>query len=160
MIFGPVEPFAPAGGSTDAGVRSASRRVERRGGAGRGRAAGALALVLFSATALLTGTAHAEAPKRATAAPAASKDARASKDAAATKDAESRPASPRVERERTEKDGEKSYQFQAVEVEGRLKAPQILYFLRRVRAELRAGRLGHRSFLPELRDTRRSAALR
>lgn len=66
----------------------------------------------------------------------------------------------KVEKERTEADGEKSYQFQAIEVEGRLKAPQILYFLRRVRAELRAGRLGHRSFLPELADTRRSAALR
>ena len=125
---------------------------------------GVLTLVLFSATALLTGTARAEAPKRAAAAPAASKDAGATKDTGTTKDtraaAGSRPASPRVERERTEKDGEKSYQFQAVEVEGRLKAPQILYFLRRVRAELRAGRLGHRSFLPELRDTRRSAALR
>lgn len=65
-----------------------------------------------------------------------------------------------VEGETTGVDGEKSYQFQAIEVEGRLKAPQILYFLRRVRAELRVGRLGHRSFLPELRDTRRSDALR
>ncbi len=65
-----------------------------------------------------------------------------------------------VEEEGTSAAGEKSYQFQAIEVEGRLKAPQILYFLRRVRAELRAGRLGHRSFLPELQDTRRSGALR
>lgn len=65
-----------------------------------------------------------------------------------------------VENEGTAADGEKSYQFQAIEVEGRLKAPQILYFLRRVRAELRAGRLGHRSFMPELLDTRRNGALR
>lgn len=65
-----------------------------------------------------------------------------------------------VEEEGTTATGEKSYQFQAIEVEGRLKAPQILYFLRRVRAELRAGRLGHRSFLPELQDTRRNGALR
>jgi hypothetical protein len=65
-----------------------------------------------------------------------------------------------VQKEQTAADGEKSYEFQAIEVEGRLKAPQILYFLRRVRAELRAGRLGHRSFLPELGDTRRSSALR
>jgi hypothetical protein len=57
-------------------------------------------------------------------------------------------------------EGEKSYKFGEVEVEGRLKAPQILYFLRRVRAEFRAGLLGHRSFLPELSDTRRSPALR
>lgn len=62
--------------------------------------------------------------------------------------------------EETTQDGEKSYKFQAVEVEGRMKTPQILYFLRRVRAELRPGRLGHRSFLPELGDTRRNAALR
>jgi len=65
-----------------------------------------------------------------------------------------------VEEEGTTATGEKSYQFQAIEVEGRLKAPQILYFLRRVRAELRAGRLGHRSFVPELQDTRRNGALR
>lgn len=63
-------------------------------------------------------------------------------------------------RETTSKSGEKTYEFGAVEVEGRLKAPQILYFVRRVRAELRSGQLGHRSFLPELRDTRRSEALR
>lgn len=56
--------------------------------------------------------------------------------------------------------GEKTYQFGEVEVEGRLKAPQILYFLRRVRAEFRAGLLGHRSFMPELSDTRRSSALK
>jgi len=56
--------------------------------------------------------------------------------------------------------GEKTYEFGEVEVEGRLKAPQILYFLRRVRAEFRAGLLGHRSFLPELSDTRRSSALK
>jgi len=130
---------------------------------GRGSVARTLALAVLSVTTLLTaGTARAETPKRAT--PAASKEAGATKEGDAAKDAgaaaASRPASPRVEREQTEKDGEKSYQFQAVEVEGRLKAPQILYFLRRVRAELRAGRLGHRSFLPELYDTRRSAALR
>lgn len=66
---------------------------------------------------------------------------------------------PEVTRESTGKEGEKSYQFGAVEVEGRLKAPQILYFVRRVRAELRSGELGHRSFMPELRDTRRGEVL-
>jgi len=69
---------------------------------------------------------------------------------------------PKVEvKESEEKDsGEKTYKFGEVEVEGRLKAPQILYFLRRVRAEFRAGLLGHRSFMPELSDTRRSPALK
>lgn len=56
--------------------------------------------------------------------------------------------------------GVKTYKFSAVEVEGRLKSPQIAYFLRRVRAEFEAGDLGHRSFMPELKDTRRSPSLR
>jgi hypothetical protein len=70
-------------------------------------------------------------------------------------------AKPEVDAEVVkEEEGVKTFKFEAVEVEGRLKAPQILYFLRRVRAEFRAGLLGHRSFLPELSDTRRSPALR
>lgn len=72
------------------------------------------------------------------------------------------PESPKVDVKESEQDasGEKTYKFGEVEVEGRLKAPQILYFLRRVRAEFRAGLLGHRSFMPELSDTRRSSALK
>jgi hypothetical protein len=54
----------------------------------------------------------------------------------------------------------KTYKFGPVDVEGRLKSPQIVYFLRRVRAEFAAGQLGHRSFLGELRDTRRNSALK
>ena len=56
--------------------------------------------------------------------------------------------------------GVKTYEFGAVEVEGRLRSPQILYFLRRVRAEFDARGLGHRSFLLELADTRNDAAFR
>ena len=56
--------------------------------------------------------------------------------------------------------GVKTYKFSAAEVEGRLKSPQIAYFLRSVRAEFEAGDLGHRSFVPELKDTRRSPSLR
>jgi hypothetical protein len=63
-----------------------------------------------------------------------------------------------VKTEEAEK-GIKTYTFGAEEVEGRLKAPQILYFLRRVRAEFDAEPLGHRSFLLELSDTRRNSAL-
>ena len=58
------------------------------------------------------------------------------------------------------KEGVKSYTFSALELEGRLKSPQILYFLRRVRAEFDAGGLGHRSFMRELSDTRRHRAIR
>ncbi len=56
--------------------------------------------------------------------------------------------------------GVKTYKFGPVEVEGRLKSPQVVYFLRRVRAEFAAGALGHRSFLGELSDTRRNPALK
>jgi hypothetical protein len=59
-----------------------------------------------------------------------------------------------------DKEGVKTYKFEAIEVEGRLKSPQVIYFLRRVRAEFEAGALGHRSFLGELSDSRRSAAFR
>lgn len=59
-----------------------------------------------------------------------------------------------------DKEGVKTYKFETVEVEGRLKSPQVIYFLRRVRAEFDAGTLGHRSFLGELSDSRRSAAFR
>jgi hypothetical protein len=58
------------------------------------------------------------------------------------------------------KEGVKTYNFGAVEVEGRLRSPQLIYFLRRVRAEFLAGDLGHRSFLPELSETQRSATFR
>jgi hypothetical protein len=58
------------------------------------------------------------------------------------------------------KEGIKTYKFGAIEVEGRLKSPQIIYFLRRVRAEFDAGLLGHRSFMRELSDTRNHPALR
>jgi hypothetical protein len=56
--------------------------------------------------------------------------------------------------------GVKTFTFGAQEIEGRLKSPQILYFLRRVRAEFDPQPLGHRSFLLELSDTRRNPALR
>jgi len=55
-----------------------------------------------------------------------------------------------------EKDGgAKQFRFTETEVEGRLKAPQLVYFLRRVRAEFAAGDLGHRSFMRELSETKR-----
>ena len=51
--------------------------------------------------------------------------------------------------------GTRVFRFGELEVEGRLKNPQIVYFLRRVRAEFRAGDLGHRSFMGELSETRK-----
>jgi hypothetical protein len=54
--------------------------------------------------------------------------------------------------------GTRVFRFGEVEVEGRLKSPQIVYFLRRVRAEFAAGDLGHRSFFPELGETKNEPA--
>lgn len=59
-----------------------------------------------------------------------------------------------------QQDGMKTYTFGPQEVEGRLKSPQIQYFLRRVRAEFEAGALGHRSFLRELSHTRYHPSVR
>ena len=70
------------------------------------------------------------------------------------------PASSEQSEAKPDAAGVKTFTFKAQEIEGRLKAPQILYFLRRVRAEFDAQDLGHRSFLLELSDTRRQQALR
>ena len=71
----------------------------------------------------------------------------AAKTAAADKDAG-------VVEAKTLDGGAKVFRFGEVEVEGRLKSPQIVYFLRRVRAEFAAGDLGHRSFMREMSETR------
>lgn len=54
--------------------------------------------------------------------------------------------------------GTRVFKFGELEVEGRLRSPQIVYFLRRVRAEFAAGDLGHRSFMGELSQTRNTSA--
>lgn len=67
------------------------------------------------------------------------------------------PASPKdagAVESKTLDGGTRVFRFGEVEVEGRLKSPQIVYFLRRVRAEFAAGDLGHRSFVGELKETR------
>jgi hypothetical protein len=113
-------------------------------------------------------------------APTKPADSNVSNDAetAATKGGDSSPQSGAQAREKTlsgatkagavqgsvkveeNKEGVKSYTFGAQELEGRLKSPQILYFLRRVRAQFDPSGLGHRSFMRELSDTRRHRAVR
>ena len=66
----------------------------------------------------------------------------------------SKDAGAPVVEQKTADGGAKVFRFGEVEVEGRLKSPQIVYFLRRVRAEFAAGDLGHRSFMRELSETR------
>ena len=51
--------------------------------------------------------------------------------------------------------GTQVFKFSELDIEGRLKSPQLVYFLRRVRAEFAAGELGHRSFLREMSETRK-----
>jgi hypothetical protein len=46
--------------------------------------------------------------------------------------------------------------FTGLDIEGRLKSPQLLYFVNRVHAEFERPKLPHRSFMPELdRSTQR-----
>ena len=71
-----------------------------------------------------------------------------------TATADAGPAMARVEK--TLDGGVKVFRFGELEVEGRLRSPQLVYFLRRVRAEFAAGDLGHRSFMLELSQTRQT----
>jgi hypothetical protein len=50
------------------------------------------------------------------------------------------------------------FKFTELDIEGRLKTPQLVYFLRRVRAEFAAEELGHRSFLREMSETRKESS--
>jgi hypothetical protein len=56
---------------------------------------------------------------------------------------------------RTLDGGTRVYKFSELEIEGNLKSPQLVYFLRRVRAEFSAGDLGHRSFMREMSESRK-----
>jgi hypothetical protein len=47
----------------------------------------------------------------------------------------------------------KMMEFTGLGIEGRLKSPQLVYFVQRVRAEFEHPVLPHRSFLPELADS-------
>ena len=44
----------------------------------------------------------------------------------------------------------KVFRFSGLDISGRLKSPQLLYFLNRLRAEFDRPKLPHRSFMPEL----------
>ncbi|HHH30453.1 MAG TPA: hypothetical protein ENK57_19220 [Polyangiaceae bacterium] len=63
---------------------------------------------------------------------------------------------------RTEKGGQKVkvFRFSGLDLAGRLKSPQLLYFLNRMRAEFDRPRLPHRSFIPELQRSSQSKAFR
>lgn len=50
--------------------------------------------------------------------------------------------------------------FSGLDIEGRLKSPQLLYFVSRVHAEFERPKLPHRSFMPELMRTSEREPLR
>ena len=54
--------------------------------------------------------------------------------------------------------GTQVFKFNELDIEGRLKSPQLVYFLRRVRAEFAAGDLGHRTFMREMSETRKESS--
>jgi hypothetical protein len=89
--------------------------------------------------------AAAEAPKQEETAPAP---------AATAREEERRDRDGGVLESKTLDGGTRVFRFGEVEIEGRLRNPQLVYFLRRVRAEFAAGDLGHRTFMRELSDTR------
>jgi hypothetical protein len=90
----------------------------------------------------------------------ATEDAEAGTAPIAAREEKSQPAAKGSEKDagvveaKTLDGGARVFRFGEVEVEGRLKSPQIVYFLRRVRAEFAAGDLGHRTFMREMSETR------
>ena len=54
----------------------------------------------------------------------------------------------------------KMMEFSGLDIEGRLKSPQLLYFVNRVRAEFDRPRLPHRTFMPELEGSTKEEPLR
>lgn len=54
--------------------------------------------------------------------------------------------------------GTRVFKFTELDIEGRLKSPQLVYFLRRVRAEFAAGDLGHRTFMREMSETKKESS--
>ena len=116
-------------------------------------------LTLASAGVLLAFTADAQRGKPHKPPPAHTTKIEVSKDGgvAAPEPVKANPDAGIVEA-KTLDGGTRVFRFGEMEVEGRLRSPQIVYFLRRVRAEFAAGDLGHRSFMGELSDTRRNNA--
>ncbi len=129
------------------------------------------AIVLAAVT--LSSSAFAQAkPKKTPKSPAAKTETpapAAPKTEGKVKLDKSETAEPKADKGKEPKEGEKKkgektpdgkpqkpLRFDVVEIEGRLKSPQLVYFLRRVRAEFASGELGHRSFLGELAETRKA----
>jgi hypothetical protein len=124
------------------------------------RRALALALAVSFASFSIAGWASGQEPGRGTA--RSGRGARAEREergAPAARNTGAEPDAPatsegevRAESEVIERGGEKvkAIRFGGLDVVGRLKSPQILYFFNRLRAEFERPRLPHRSFLSEM----------
>ena len=126
--------------------------------------AGCTSLAALAVCALLAGAAsakpaHHKTAKRSTAAPAARRiapaaipaaapDTTASADSNGTSDSSETTTSPGATPGTKIKT--KTYTFGAMDVEGKLKTPQLLYFLNRVKLELDMSAPDKRSFMKEL----------
>lgn len=119
-----------------------------------------VALTLASAVSLLAAAQTKKPGKPAAAAPAKKPASKAEDAGAAAPTKEEAPPresareAAKSSASESKSDAGRVFRFGEVEVEGRLKSPQIVYFLRRVRAEFAAGDLGHRSFMSELGETK------
>jgi len=119
------------------------------------------AFLIGTAIAFASSPARADKPRPAPPAASAPAASQGAPEKPATGDAKTdKKANVNVVGTEENKEGVKTYKFGAVEVEGRLRSPQLTYFLRRVRAEFNAGDLGHRSFMRELAETTRHPAFR
>lgn len=121
-----------------------TQRGRRVGGRWLGRA---LAVVLAAIMVFALASAAAAQPKRGRG------KGRPRPDRAAETTRAKEAAAAAIEgRELEEGEGRKvkEFRFSGLDVSGRLKSPQILYFLNRLRAEFDRPRLPHRSFVPEL----------
>ena len=93
-----------------------------------------------------------QAPPRASSPPAPSAKQRAESDTTSTDSGGGDATLPdTAARPRAAKT--KVYTFGAMDVEGKLKTPQLLYFLNRVKLELEMSAPDHRSFMKELEQT-------
>ena len=97
-------------------------------------------------------------PKKAPAADAGAAPAGLAAPAPASVPGASAPADAGVVESKTLDGGTHVFKFTELDIEGRLKSPQLVYFLRRVRAEFAAGDLGHRSFMREMSETRKESS--
>lgn len=74
----------------------------------------------------------------------------AATNAAPTKLSGGEPEDPKAEKGKKDSKGPKTYDFNALDLNGRMRSPQLLYFLERANEELERASLEKRSFIPHM----------